>query len=118
MTTPRPRPAGKGITTTPTGPRLAELSSPQADLGESKGVAAGVPTAVRPDPQQSDGRYLIAWLTICTPRGATPTARSTCLCGRDRRAFGARKVLALITDHADHRDACPLRAPQEGRTAA
>ncbi|MFJ9373787.1 hypothetical protein [Streptomyces sp. NPDC101455] len=114
----RPRPAGKGITPTPTGPRPAELALPRADLGEPKGVAAGVPTAVRPDPQQGDGRYLVAWLTISIPKGATPTARSTCLCGWDHRAFGARKVLALITDHADHRDECPLRAPREGRTAA
>ena len=117
MNTP-PRPRLKSLTPTTADPRPAELSSPQADLGDPKGVAAGVPTAVRPDPQQGDGRYPIAWLTICTPRGTTPTARSTCLCGRDRRAFGARKVLALITDHAGHRDACPLRAPQEGRTAA
>lgn len=117
MSTPR-RPLLKSLTPTTTGPCSAELASPQADLGEPKGVAEGVPTAVVPDQQQGDGRYPIAWLTICTPRGATPTARSTCLCGRDRRAFGARKVLALITDHAAHRDTCPLRAPQEGRTAA
>ncbi|PAZ17528.1 hypothetical protein CLM62_02065 [Streptomyces sp. SA15] len=60
----------------------------------------------------------MAWLHIRAPYGATPTATSTCLCGRDRRAFGARHVLALIADHADHRDRCPLRASQEGRTAA
>ncbi|MFJ9378612.1 hypothetical protein [Streptomyces sp. NPDC101455] len=118
MTTPRPRPAGKGTTTAPRGAHPAELAPPQADLGEPKGVAEGVPTAVRPNSQTGDGRYPIAWLTICTPRGTTPTARSTCLCGRDRRAFGASKVLALITEHAGHRDACPLRTPREGRTAA
>ncbi|WP_405973576.1 hypothetical protein OG496_33390 [Streptomyces sp. NBC_00988] len=117
MSTP-PRPRLKSLTPTPDGPIPAELAPAQADLGDSKGVAVGVPTAVRPDPQQGDGRYPVAWLTICTPRGATPTARSTCLCGRDRRAFGARKVLALITEHAGHREHCPLRAPQEGRTAA
>ncbi|NEA65395.1 hypothetical protein G3I56_23050 [Streptomyces sp. SID12488] len=60
----------------------------------------------------------MAWLTIRTPYGATPTATSTCLCGRDRRAFGERHVLALITDHTDHRDHCPLRTTTEGRTAA
>jgi hypothetical protein len=118
MTTPRPRPAGKGITPTPNGTRPAQLALCRPDLGDPKGVAEGVPTAVVPAPQQGDGRYFVAWLTICTPRGATPTARSTCLCGWDRRAFGARQVLALITDHAGHRDTCPLRAPQEGRTAA
>jgi len=117
MRTPPP-PRLKSLTPTTTGPRLAEPTSPRAGLGEPKGAAEGVPTAVRPDPQQGDGRYPVAWLTICTPYGATPTAQSTCLCGWDRRAFGARKVLALIADHAGHREQCPLRAPQEWRTAA
>ncbi|MEV6541246.1 hypothetical protein [Streptomyces sp. NPDC051665] len=117
MSTPH-RPRLKSLTPTTTGPCSAELPSPQADLGEPKGVAEGVPTAVVPDPQQGDGRYFVAWLSISTPYGATPTARSTCLCGRDRRAFGERKVLALITEHADHREHCPLRTPQEGRKAA
>ncbi|MFJ5302163.1 hypothetical protein [Streptomyces sp. NPDC088350] len=118
MTTPRPRPAGKGTTTTPTGPRPAELTPPQADLGAPQGVAEGVPTAVRPDPPRGDGRYPIAWLHINAPRGATPTARSTCLCGRDRSAVGHARVHALIADHTAHRDTCPLRTPQEGRAAA
>ncbi|MFD3572408.1 hypothetical protein [Streptomyces sp. NPDC058644] len=60
----------------------------------------------------------MAWLHIVAPRGAVPTATSKCLCGRDRSAVGHRKVLALIEDHAAHRDACPLRTPQEGRAAA
>jgi hypothetical protein len=87
-------------------------------VGEPKGVAEGVPIAVRPDQQQGDGRYPIAWLHICAPRGAVPTATSKCLCGRDRSAVGRARVLALITDHESHRDTCPLRTPQEGRTAA
>ncbi|WP_328829803.1 hypothetical protein OHT77_19530 [Streptomyces sp. NBC_00252] len=100
-------------------PQGATQGPPRASVGESEVAARkGVPSALRPNSQTGDGRYPIAWLTICTPYGATPTARSSCLCGWDRRAFGARKVLALITDHADHRNACPLRAPQEGRTAA
>ncbi|QDN94109.1 hypothetical protein FNV61_25905 [Streptomyces sp. RLB3-6] len=65
-----------------------------------------------------DGRYPVAWLHICAPRGAVPTATSKCLCGRDRSAVGKARVLALITDHEAHRDACPLRTPQKGRTAA
>ena len=117
MSTPR-RPRLKSITPTTTGPRPAELTLPQAALGDPEGVAEGVPTALVPDQRRGDGRYPVAWLTICTPYGATPTAQSTCLCGWDRRAFGARKVLALISDHTGHRDACPLRAQQEGRTAA
>lgn len=87
-------------------------------VGEPKGAAEGVPTAVRPDPQRGDGRYPVAWLHIVAPRGATPTATSKCLCGRDRSAVGRAKVLALITDHEAHRDTCPLRSSQEGRAAA
>ncbi|NNN36154.1 hypothetical protein HLK59_38495 [Streptomyces sp. S3(2020)] len=60
----------------------------------------------------------MAWLHICAPYGATPTATSKCLCGRDRSAIGHRKVLALIADHGAHRDACPLRTTLERRNAA
>ncbi|WP_123975330.1 hypothetical protein [Streptomyces sp. Ag109_O5-1] len=60
----------------------------------------------------------MAWLTIRATRGATPTATSTCLCGRDRGAVGHRKVLALIADHDTHRYLCPLRTTQERRNAA
>ncbi|WP_234333679.1 hypothetical protein [Streptomyces viridochromogenes] len=87
-------------------------------MGDRKGVAKGVPIAVRPDPHRGDGRYAVAWLRITAPRGATPTATSQCLCGRDRSAVGHGRVLALITDHEAHRDLCPLRTPQEGRAAA
>ncbi|TQE25997.1 hypothetical protein Sipo8835_30545 [Streptomyces ipomoeae] len=59
----------------------------------------------------------MAWLHIVAPRGATPTTTSKCLCGWDRRAFGHAKVLALIEAHEAHRDTCPLRTNQEGRTA-
>ncbi|NEB04328.1 hypothetical protein [Streptomyces sp. SID13726] len=60
----------------------------------------------------------MAWLRITAPRGATPTATSKCLCGRDRSAVGHGKVLALISDHEAHRDECPLRTTPEGRAAA
>ncbi|QUI35939.1 hypothetical protein H9W91_19090 [Streptomyces alfalfae] len=60
----------------------------------------------------------MAWLHICAPRGTTPTATSQCECGRNLSAVGHGQVPALIDDHANHRDACPLRAPQEGRAAA
>ncbi|POX46848.1 hypothetical protein C3489_31055 [Streptomyces sp. Ru71] len=59
----------------------------------------------------------MAWLHIAAPRGATPTATSSCACGRDRSAISHRRVLALIDDHTAHRDTCPLRNPQEGRAA-
>jgi hypothetical protein len=101
------------------GPQDADQDPPRASVGESEVAARkGVLSALRPNSQTGDGRYPIAWLSISAPRGATPTASSTCLCGWDRRVFGARKVLALIADHAGHRDVCPLRAPLEGRTAA
>ncbi|MDX3841802.1 hypothetical protein [Streptomyces europaeiscabiei] len=119
MTASPPRPAGKSITPTPDQPRAAEPAAPPTAVGELAGAARkGARTALRPDPQTGDGRYPVAWLHIVAPRGATPTATSKCLCGRDRSAVGHRRVLALITDHTAHRDTCPLRTNQEGRTAA
>ncbi|WP_367574057.1 hypothetical protein [Streptomyces griseoaurantiacus] len=86
-------------------------------MGEPKGAARkGVRTAVVPDPD--DGRRPIAWLHITAPGGAMPTATSWCVCGHDRSAVGHRRVLALIAEHNDHRESCPLRNPQEGRAAA
>ncbi|MDK1476786.1 hypothetical protein QNO07_25860 [Streptomyces sp. 549] len=100
-------------------PRAAMLGSAASDGGALKVVAEGVPTAVRPDPPPGDGRHPIAWLHIYVPgRSAVPSATSRCLCGRDRRAVGRARVLALIDDHQAHRHTCPLRSPQEGRTAA
>ncbi|MEU5700554.1 hypothetical protein [Streptomyces aurantiacus] len=111
-------PASKSLTRHRTGPQVAGPAGPRTAVGASQGVAEGVPTAVRPDPQAGDGRYPVAWLTICAPRGAVPTAMSKCLCGRDRSAVGHARVLALIADHEAHRDTCPLRTTQEGRAAA
>ncbi|MFE4817871.1 hypothetical protein ACFRFU_15900 [Streptomyces sp. NPDC056704] len=117
MTAPS-RPPLKSITPTSNGRQHADAARARTAVGEPKGVAEGVPIAVRPDPQQGDGRYPVAWLHICAPRGAVPTATSKCLCGRDRSAVGKARVLALIADHEAHRDACPLRTTQKGRTAA
>ncbi|MCZ4602526.1 hypothetical protein O3S80_01785 [Streptomyces sp. Lzd4kr] len=118
MNTP-PRPPLKSTTATPTAPRAAEPASPRPAVGEPKGAARkGVRTALRSDPPQGDGPYIVAMLHIRAPLGATPTATSRCECGRDRSAVGHRRVLALIADHTAHRDTCPLRNPQEGRTAA
>jgi hypothetical protein len=103
---------------TPNHPAAAEPAAGQTAAGAPKVVAEGVRTAVGPDPQQNSGRYVIAVLTITAPRGAIPTATSKCACGRDRSAVGHRKVLALVEDHAAHRDACPLHNPSTGRTAA
>ncbi|MEU2909829.1 hypothetical protein ACWCQ0_00950 [Streptomyces massasporeus] len=115
----RPRPSLKSLPATPSGPRAAAQAAPGPAVCEPTGAARkGVPSALRPDPHQADGRYPVAWLHISAPLGAVPTATSTCLCGRDRSAVGHRKVLALIDDHIAHRDACPLRTNQEGRQAA
>ncbi|NEC84968.1 hypothetical protein G3I71_03630 [Streptomyces sp. SID12501] len=74
--------------------------------------------AVLPNSPRGDGRYPVAWLHICAPGRATPTATSRCECGRDRSAVGHPRVLALIDDHTAHRDTCPLRTTTEGRAAA
>ncbi|KDN77859.1 hypothetical protein DF19_02440 [Streptomyces olindensis] len=109
----------KSLLATPSGPRAAVQAASAPAVGEPKGAARkGVPFALHPDPRQADDRCPVAWLHISAPRGAVPTATSTCRCGRDRSAVGRRKVLALIDDHTAHRDACPLRSNQEGRQAA
>ncbi|WP_328860695.1 hypothetical protein [Streptomyces sp. NBC_00306] len=114
----RRHPPLKSITTTPDGPHAAAQPVDAVPVGEPKGVAEGVPIAVRPDPYPGGGRYPVAWLTICAPRGAVPTATSTCLCGWNRSAVGHGKVHALVADHTAHRDTCPLRISLEGRAAA
>ncbi|WP_367323531.1 hypothetical protein [Streptomyces sp. HUAS ZL42] len=116
MSTP-PRLSLKSITETPSGPSAAPQPVDTTAVGAPK-VAARKGVRTCPDPQQGDGRYPVAWLHIRAPYGATPSATSTCLCGRHRTAVGERRVHALITDHTAHRDNCPLRAPREGRTAA
>ncbi|MFD4525015.1 hypothetical protein ACFWP7_14060 [Streptomyces sp. NPDC058470] len=108
----------KSLPSTPSDLRAAAHAAPGPAVGEPKGGAEGVISALRSQPQQGDGRYPVAWLRIAAPRGAVPTATSKCLCGRDRSAVGKARVLALIDDHTAHRDECPLRTTQEGRAAA
>ncbi|MET7700405.1 hypothetical protein [Streptomyces sp. NPDC005485] len=105
-------------TATVSGPHAAPQPVETMAVGARKVVAEGVISVLRSNRPPGDGRYPIAWLRITAPRGATPTATSTCECGRDRSAVGHRKVLVLIEDHEAHRDVCPLRTPQEGRNAA
>ncbi len=98
-------------------------ADPDGSCGTKDDGRQAVLSALPPDqnpsaPPAGDGRFPVAWLHIRAPRGATPTATSTCLCGRDRSAVGHRKVHALIADHATHRDECPLRTTQERRNAA
>ncbi|WP_427166577.1 hypothetical protein ACQF4J_21805 [Streptomyces sp. C1-1] len=117
MTAPTP-PALDCPTNTTTGPHAAPPPVDTTAVGEPKGAARkGVRTACGPDPHGDDGRRPIAWLHIVAPR-AVLTATLRCACGHDRSAIGKPHVLALIDDHTAHRDACPLRNPQEGRPAA
>ncbi|WP_259297150.1 hypothetical protein [Streptomyces griseoaurantiacus] len=113
------RPPLKSNTPTTDHPHAAVQTAPSAAVGEPKGAARkGVRTAVVPDPHPDDGRRPVAWLHIVAPRGGVPAATSWCACGRDRSAVGHRRVLALIAEHNDHREHCPLRSSQEGRAAA
>lgn len=117
----RRHPHLKSITTTPDHPQDAAQPVDDPAVGEPKGVAEGVPLAVRPDPSKDDGRRPVAWLHIVAPASwsVTPSARSWCTCGFERKAIGRAAVLQLVTAHAEHRITCPLLNPKsEGRTAA
>ncbi|MET8249351.1 hypothetical protein ABZV31_36275 [Streptomyces sp. NPDC005202] len=119
---PRPKPKCPPNTAERPDPATS-AERPAEECGQGKAARQGVLSALPPDqysssPTDGDGRFPVAWLHIRAPRGATPTATSKCLCGRDRSAIGHRKVLTLIADHETHRDQCPLRTTQEGRNAA
>lgn len=103
-----------------TGPRSAEPTLATGRIGAPKVVAEGVVSALRSDPCWDDGRRPVAWLHLAAPgRGATPSVRSWCACGRDLFAAGQRRALALIADHEQHRTLCLHITPvQEGRKAA
>ncbi|MFF4555388.1 hypothetical protein [Streptomyces sp. NPDC001422] len=117
----RQHPPLKSITTTLDGPHAAPQPVDTTVVGEPKGVAEGVPIAVRPDPHRDDGRRPVAWLHITAPPSwsVTPSARSWCTCGYERHAIGRAAVLQLIAAHGEHRTSCPLLNPaSEGRAAA
>ncbi|MEU8877582.1 hypothetical protein AB0D24_41935 [Streptomyces javensis] len=102
-------------------PPAAVQAPPETTAGAPTGAARqGVPSVPGYDGQQGDRRYPIAWLHITAPPDwqATPTATSTCACGRDRSAVGRQRVLALIADHEAHKTPCPLRSTQEEKNAA
>ncbi|WP_236243862.1 hypothetical protein [Streptomyces sp. CC210A] len=110
-----PSPSLKSHTPPPTGPRAAERPAQQRTVGDPKVVAEGVPSGSAPHP--TTGPRILALLRISTPgRGATPSVRSWCTCGRDLTAFGQRRAAALIEGHDRHRTVCPLLT--EGKEAA
>lgn len=112
-------PSPKSPTSTPTSLRPAQPGPAPDGRSAPRNVGRkAVPSALRSDPQQADGRHPVVWLHITAPRGAVPTAHSWCACGHDRSAIGKTRVLALIKAHETHRDTCPLRTPHEGRKAA
>ncbi|MEV6545277.1 hypothetical protein [Streptomyces sp. NPDC051665] len=132
---PPPRPRLKSITPTPTGPRPAQLALHQADLGEPKGVAEGVPTS--PDPQTTAPdnptpdrpgiriyappvyRHHYDGARWSKRYADTPTAAYACRCGETATATGRDNVAELVDDYAYHRTVtCSLRTVQEGRAAA
>ncbi|MEU5776196.1 hypothetical protein ABZ819_23230 [Streptomyces venezuelae] len=119
-----PPPGGlKSLPTTGLPVPASNSGRPDRACGREKVARQGVLSALPPEQNSSarpsgDEYFAVAWLHIRAPRGATPTATSTCLCGRDRSAVGHGKVLALINDHTAHRDVCSLRTTQEGRNAA
>ncbi|MEV6536678.1 hypothetical protein AB0M86_45215 [Streptomyces sp. NPDC051639] len=113
-------------------------------MGEPKGVAEGVPTAlsrakrfpagegrgngVDPTPDRPGIRIYAPpvyrhhkdgarW---SMRRGDTPNAAYACGCGQTGTAIGAHGVAALVADYGAHKDACTgTPAPlAEGRKAA
>ncbi|MFJ9088733.1 hypothetical protein ACIRL3_40625 [Streptomyces sp. NPDC102384] len=121
MTHPAPT---KSPHATPSGAHFADSSQATVSVVRPKGDAEGVLSALpftaltEQEAREVPGPRPVAWLTIRTPHRQTPTATSTCACGRDLRARGQADVLDLITGHEYHRTVCPLRTNTEGRNAA
>ncbi|MFJ3637965.1 hypothetical protein [Streptomyces sp. NPDC090112] len=104
----------EGLPSIPAGPSPAKPAPAKDGRGAPRGVAEGVPSSVSPDPRADGGRRPIAWLHIVAPPsfGASPSVRSWCSCGRDLFAAGRTRALALIADHAQHREACSRLTPR------
>ncbi|MFC8258373.1 hypothetical protein ACFUNF_12260 [Streptomyces sp. NPDC057291] len=112
-----------GLTGLPDAPEQRPRAGRAAVAGKSS--AEGRPLClVRPDQHSPTGtdqpRRAVRWLHIVAPPSysATPSARSWCACGFDRKATGRAGVLALIEAHTDHPEYCPLLGNTEGSKAA
>ncbi|MFJ5267095.1 hypothetical protein [Streptomyces sp. NPDC088358] len=134
----RHHPPLKSIPTTPDSPHDAAQPVDTTAVGAPRGVAEGVPTAVRPDPHpgstgdptpERPGIRIFAPPVYRHPNdggrwskryGGTPTAACACPCGLTGAATGALAVAALVADYDAHRSACTgtLAPLAEGRTAA
>ncbi|MCX5310367.1 hypothetical protein [Streptomyces sp. NBC_00154] len=112
-----------GLTGLPDAPEQQPLPGRAAVARKSS--AEGRPLRlVRPDQHPPTGteqpHRAIRWLHIVAPPSysATPSARTWCACGYDRKATGRAGVLALIEAHTDHPEHCPLLGNTEGSKAA
>ncbi|WP_405647277.1 hypothetical protein [Streptomyces sp. NBC_00019] len=134
MNTPAPLP-WKANRPRAVGP-VAELAPPARRVGDPKGVAEGVRTALRPDSQPSDAgnptpdrpgiriyappvyRHHYDGARWTKRYSDTPTAAYACPCGQTDTATGRDNVADLVADYDYHRTTCPHLNPQEGRRAA
>ncbi|MFE3085702.1 hypothetical protein ACFXGM_19625 [Streptomyces albidoflavus] len=120
MTLPPPSKSNAARSLAPCADRPRDTASAARPKDDAEGVLSALPFTALPedDAATPPGPRPIAWLTIRTPYRQTPTATSTCACGREVHARGQADVFALVAGHEHHRTVCPLRNAQEGRAAA
>ncbi|WP_405888092.1 hypothetical protein OG762_19665 [Streptomyces sp. NBC_01136] len=96
------------------GPKPAEQAPARAAVGDPKGVAEGVPTALRSDPHTVTVTGIQPGLQIQCE--GVPVADWLCSCGHHERARGRAAVIALSARVIV--GICPHTTTTEGRTAA
>ncbi|MER5952394.1 hypothetical protein [Streptomyces sp. NPDC001893] len=87
---------------------------------DAEGVLSALPCTVLTEHEANAPSipWIVGSLDIKTPYRRTPTARSTCACGRDITARGPAEIRALTEAHAYHRTVCALHNLSERRNAA
>ncbi|MFD4477374.1 hypothetical protein ACFWPU_14855 [Streptomyces sp. NPDC058471] len=87
---------------------------------DAEGVLSSLPCTVLTEDEAGapSTPWVVGSLDITMPYRRTPTARSTCACGRDITTRGADQVRSLIDAHAYHRTVCDLHHLPERRNAA